>query len=768
MAVNAMPQVTIQHAFDMALRHHQAGRLREAEMLYRQILAQQPEYANAIHNLGMIAHQVGQNDAALDLIRRALALDPNIAEAHCNLGNALTVKGQLDEAAAAYRRAIALRPNYADAHSNLGNALKDKGRLDDAIVAYRHAIDLNPGYAEVHYNLGNALRDKGQIEDAAAAYRNAIALKPGFPEAYNNLGNALKDKGQLDEAVAAYREAIALNPNFREAFNNLGNALKDQGQLDEAIVAYRQAIVLSPNYADGHYNLGSALRDKGQIQEAAAAFREAIALRTDFPEAYNNLGNALKDLGQLDDAVAAYRKAVTFRPRFPEADNNLGIALSDKAQLDEAIATFRHAIDLNPSCIAADSNLVYTLHFHPDYDARAIAQEHRRWDRQHASPLQVLGGPHFNDRSPNRRLRIGYVSPDFKGHVVGQNILPLFQQCNRGHFEIFSYAQVSVPDAITSQFQQLADGWRNIVGLSDDQVATQIREDRVDILVDLTLHMAHNRLLVFARKPAPIQVTFAGYPGSTGLSAIDYRLSDPYLDPPGMDESVYSEQTIRLPDSFWCYDPQDGRDIPVNSLPALETGVVTFGCLNKFSKVNKSILSRWKQVLRQVENARLLLMASQGSHRQQTLDWLCQDGIDPERIEFVPRQTRQAYLALYHRIDLGLDSFPYNGHTTSLDSYWMGVPVVTLVGQTAVSRAGWCQLSNLGLPELAGQTPEQFVQIAVELARDLPRLRDLRATLRQRLEQSPLMDAAKFTRSIEAAYRQMWRSWCETGSDRIR
>jgi predicted O-linked N-acetylglucosamine transferase (SPINDLY family) len=255
-------------------------------------------------------------------------------------------------------------------------------------------------------------------------------------------------------------------------------------------------------------------------------------------------------------------------------------------------------------------------------------------------------------------------------------------------------------------------------------------------------------------------VGFAGYPASTGLSTIDYRLSDPYLDPEGSDESVYSEQVIRLPHSFWCHDPLENGDVPVGPLPALQAGFVTFGCLNNFCKVNDQVLALWAQVLCQVDRSRLLLLSKQGSHRQRTLDFLGRAGVNPDRVEFVPHRPRQEYLDQYHRIDLGLDTFPYNGHTTSLDSFWMGVPMVTLVGQTPVSRAGWCQLSNLGLTELAAQTQERFVEIAVELAKDLPRLQALRQSLRQRMEQSPLMDAAGFARGIEAAYRQMWRKWC--------
>ncbi len=425
-----MAQLTIQQAFDLALRHHQAGRLQDAEPIYREILARQPGHADALHLLGVIAYQVGRLDTAVELMRQAIALKPRLPEAYNNLGAALKDTGQLDEAIAACRQAIALRPNYADAHSNLGNALKDKGQLNEAIAAYRRAIALQPNYPEAHNNLGNALRDKGQLDGAIAAHRRAIGLRANYPDAHYNLGNALTDKGQLDEAIAAYRQAIALKPNDPRAHNNLGNALREKGQLDEAIAAYRQALALKPNY----------------------------------PEAHNNLGIALKDTGRLDEAIAAFRQAITLKPNFAEAYNNL----------------------------------VYTMHFHPAYDAQSVAEEHRRWNLQHAAPLKKHWQPHANDRSPERRLRIGYVSPDFRNHVVGRFLLPLWEQHDHRNFEIFGYAQVPAPDAITQRLRACTDSWRNIVGRSDGEVAELIRQDRIDLLVDLSLHMAGNRLLVFA------------------------------------------------------------------------------------------------------------------------------------------------------------------------------------------------------------------------------------------------------------------------------
>ncbi|MEI8196353.1 MAG: hypothetical protein WCI73_10625, partial [Phycisphaerae bacterium] len=359
----------------------------------------------------------------------------------------------------------------------------------------------------------------------------------------------------------------------------------------------------------------------------------------------------------------------------------------------------------------------------------------------------------------------GYVSADFWAHASAFFLLPLLAHHDPRQVEVFCYARVPRPDATTRRLQQHVDQWRSTVGMSEEQIARQIRADGIDILVDLKLHTADNQLLVFARKPAPVQVMWLGYPGSTGLRTMDYRLSDPYLDPPspsGSDEKVYSEETIRLPESFWCYDPLEGREVPINVLPALgRGGEITFGSLNNFCKINAGVLRVWAQVLRAVPSSRLMLLAPEGGARQRTLELLGREGVAAARVTLVTRRPRREYLELYHEMDVGLDTFPCNGHTTSLDSLWMGVPVVTLVGETAMGRAGLCQAMNLQLPELVAHTPEQYVQIARALAQDRPRLAELRATLRARMEASPLLDGPRFARHVEAAYRQMWRKWCE-------
>jgi predicted O-linked N-acetylglucosamine transferase (SPINDLY family) len=638
--------------------------------------------------------------------------------------------------------------DLAVAHFNAGRVLEAKNLCVQI-------IEVEPNHADAAHLLGVVARSQSHSAIAVECIRRALSFKNDWPDAHNNLGNALRDLHQLDEAIAAYRRAISLRGNDANFHYNLGNALREAGRGDEAIAAYDSAVLLNPGMGPAHYQLGIALR------EAIECYQMAIRLKPDFAAAWTNLGGTLTRNHEADQAIAALEKAIAIEPDLPQAHNNLGNALKATGRVDRAIGEFKKAVELKPDYDDAHSNLLLTLLYSPGWDPRAIAGEHRRWNSLRAEPLRRFFQGHTDDRDPGRRLRIGYVSPDFREHVVGRNLLPLFANHDHRRFEITCYSNVLCPDRMTARFEQLADRWRSIESLSDEQAANQIRDDRIDILVDLALHSAGNRLLVFARKPAPVQVTFAGYPGSTGLTAIDYRLSDPYLDPPGMDDAIHSEKTVRLPGSFWCYDPQIAGDIPVTALPALSGTGVTFGCLNNFCKVNDNVLALWAKVLGRVDHSRLLLLSPAGGHRLLVTQQFEREGINPARIEFVPQQSREKYLQTCRRIDLGLDTFPYNGHSTSLDLFWMGVPVVTLIGDRAAARAGWSLLSNLGMPELAAETSDQFVQIAVALANDLPRLNEIRLTLRDKMRLSPLMDAPRFARDIEAAYQQMWAVWCE-------
>ena len=566
--------------------------------------------------------------------------------------------------------------------------------------------------------------------------------------------------GRLAEAEGLYRTILAKAPDHPNALHMLGVRAAQVGRNDLAVELISKALRKTPDNAACYSTLGEAYRSLGQVDQAVTHFRRALAIKSDYPEAHNNLGNALKGQGLLDEAIACFQRALALRPDYPDAHNNLGNAFKDQGLLEDAIASYQRALAARPDFIGAHSNLLFALQYSPDCSSQQLLQEARRWNDRHALPLKGLIPRHSNDPDTGRRLRIGYVSPDFCAHATTYgSSFALLANHDHQHFDIYCYSGVPRPDDVTLRLRSFADVWRNTVGLADGQVAETIRNDRIDILVDLTMHMAHGRPLVFAAKPAPIQVAWVAYPGTTGIDAIDYRLTDPWLDPVGEYDEAYSEESIRLPDSFWCYEPM-GTEPAVNLLPARTTGHITFGSLNNFCKVNEGVVALWSQVLLAVPQSKLLLLSSRGQHRERVLALFNANGIGADRIAWFTIASRPSYLAAYHQIDIGLDTFPYNGHSTSLDSFWMGVPVVTLVGETVVGRAGLCQAMNLDLPELVATSPGQYVQRAMDLAEDLPRLAALRASLRQRMQDSPLMDGARFARNVEAAYRQMWLRWC--------
>jgi predicted O-linked N-acetylglucosamine transferase (SPINDLY family) len=692
------------------------------------------------------------------------------AETLYHQGNSLAAAGKLDQAVAAYTRAVELRPGFLDAHFKLGNALANSAKPDEAAKSFRRVLQIDPNHVDALNNLGNTLLATGRTDEAVLLYRRVLAMRPDHFLAHNNLAAGLVITGQFSEALEFARRAVAMRPDYPPAYRNLGDALAALDKWPEAAASYKRLVELDSARpradpgaaADARMKLGTAMKRLGRVNDAVSLFQQAIALTPDDFEPHNRLADAFWENGDMDEALAGCRQAVQIHPAEAKAYNNLGNVFVECGRLDDALASFDKAAELQPSDSVALSNKVFIIMFHPAYDSGRILRELKQWARRFAP--QTAEGTHPNDPSTQRRLRIGYVSADFRDHVVGRNVLPLLQRHDRAKFQLFCYSNNSPPDRFNQQFRALADGWRDIVAWPDDKLAAQIRADKIDILVDLSLHLARNRLAVFARKPAPVQVTFGGYPGTTGLAAMDYRLTDPYLDPPGVPDDAYTERSVRLPHSFWCYDPaaMEVADAPEpGPPPAIAAGRITFGCLNNFRKINDQVLQLWAEVLKQAIGSRILLLAPRGSHRAALVDHLCQWGVHPDRVGFIEPGLRAQYLDSYRLIDIALDTVPYNGHTTSLDAMWMGVPVVTLIGQTVAGRAGYSQTSNLGLPDLVARTNEQFTTIALALANDLPCLAELRSTLRPRMRASPLCDAAGWTAGIEAAYRQMWQHWCD-------
>ncbi len=777
----------------LAARFQRFGALAQAEQLYREALRNQPGDAELWAGLGRVCQALGQSDEAVTSLRRALALRPADGVLSNDLGVALIQQGQLDEALDCLRAATRLRLDYPEAHHNQGIVRISQGDPDGAVLCFRRALELRPDDPVATCHLGDALGVLGEYDQAVECYRRAVQLQPELDQAWLNLGRALRGLGQHDEAVSCYERAARLRPTdpgllaelaamqmhrgepeaavalYEQAlrlwpvcvgaYSNMGLALMALGQLEAARLSFEQALYLEPDLAEAHNNLGLALLNQDRVAEARLRFERAIQLRTDLVDARNNLGLACSAQGEPDEAMASFEHALRIDPNHFGALTNLANACKDQGCAAEAITYYRQALASRPDDAPAHSNLLLAMHYVPGADAREILVEARRYARQHAEPLAGAIQQRPTRSSAGRRLRIGYVSADFREHPVVSFLEPIIAAHDRHRFEIFCYADVSRPDAVTRRLQGYADCWRSLVGLSDAQAAERIRQDEIEILVDLAGHTGGNRLRAFARKPAPIQMSYLGYLGTTGLSAMDYYITDAHADPPGLSEAHYQESLIRLPECGFCYAPGPAPEVRPEP-PARRSGQITFGCLNNPAKVSDEVLAVWSHALAAVPGSRLLLRTGAGRSAEERIrDLLTASGIAPERLGFAGLTATQfAYLELYHAVDIALDPFPYNGVTTTCDALWMGVPVISHAGRMNVSREGVRFLRTVGLDELVAETLEDYVRIATELAGDLERLADLRSGLRERMSRSPLLDAQRLARALEAAYVGIWEN----------
>ncbi len=667
---------------------------------------------------------------------------------------------RLDEARSLLEQICDTDPRDAEAWYLLAAANQHLGMLDQAIACYARVIELQPNNADAFYYRGNALRDQGKLREAAHSYQQAVTFRPNHVEAHCNLGLVFEQEKNYIQAAECYRSALRLDPSRAELHFNLGNALQESGQSEEAAQCYRRATEIRPNYAEAYNNLGNALKNDTEQAEAYASYQRAIKLKPDYFEAYANLGTLLKEQGLSESAIDCYQQALRIKPENIEVLNNVAAALTNQGRLVEAITRYRQVRALDRDRTLANSNWFFALNYSADYDAAAIFAEHRRWGEQHEHATRPTAYPNTPD--PERRLRVGYVSPDFRNHSVAFFIESVLAHHDPERFDVICYANVERPDAATARLQKQAHRWRDIFTKSDEEVQKIICADGVDILVDLAGHTAHNRLLVFAHKPAPIQVTYLGYPNTTGLSAVDYRITDSWADPPGQ-EAFHTETLVRLPRGFLCYTPRP--NVPtIASLAAPQAGLITFGSFNAMPKITPQTIALWTKILRALPNSRLVLKNK--SLRDLATLQRCQalfeeHGIPAARLELMEiLPTAEDHLDLYNRIDIALDTFPYNGTTTTCEALWMGVPVVTLEGDRHAGRVGVSLLNQVGLTELIAKTPEDYVQIAVSLANDLDKLATLRSGLRERMANSPLCDGKGFTRILEEAYREMWKKWC--------
>ncbi len=664
----------------------------------------------------------------------------------------------------AARRMLKLHPAHGVVWKALGVALTKQGK--DALDAMRRAAQYLPNDAEAHYNLGVESQLRQRADLAEASYRRTLALQPGNAHALNNLGNILKHSGRIAEAEAAYRQALAVNPSYPDAYYNLGLTLQDGGRLAEAEQRYRQAIALRPGYALAHNNLGLLLARQGRGNEALAAYRDALDIDPRLTDVWINLADLLRQSHAYVDAQAAAQRAVDAAPDSAQARVALANVLAETGETAQGMAQFERALAIDPGLLEAHDNLLFAENYvesgHPASatQPRVRAERYGQLVAARAKPFQNWTG----SKESERGLRIGLVSGDLYAHPVGYFVENVLQALARDHGDrlaIAAYSNTLREDSVSQRIRRHCASWLDVMHLSDAQLAEHNHADGIDILIDLSGHTAHNRLPVFAWKPAPVQASWLGYFATTGVSAIDYLIADPWTVPED-DAAAFTETVWRLPETRLCFTPPDVA-IEVGPLPALRNGWVTFGCFNNLGKMGEAVVALWAAILHAVPDSRLFLKSKQlgqAAIAERVRMRFQAHGIAVARLRLEGSSPRAQYLAAYNEIDMALDPFPFTGGTTTVEALWMGVPVLTLRGTRMIARQGAALLHNAGLADWIADAPEAYLQQAVARAADLPALAHLRARLRAQVPASPIFDASRFAGHFHDALREMWRAWC--------
>ncbi|NVN98837.1 MAG: tetratricopeptide repeat protein [Geobacteraceae bacterium] len=615
-----------------------------------------------------------------------------------------------------------------------------------------------PATAEGYNQQGNAFADQGRIADAIRCYEKALEINPAFAGAWNNLGIVMKDQRNFDRAIFCYQQALFFAPAFAGAHNNLGNVLKELGQYAEAIASYRQAQALVPDSVQINTNLGNILSDLDRHYEAIPFFRRALAITPDSSSLYK-LAYSLRATGSNDEAISCCQKALAVTPDNAALLINMASACNSQGRVDEAIDTCQRALTIAPDYASTYSALLMTQQysFLTNCDESFILA--RQFAEKFETPFQKTWKACKAEGQPDGKLRIGLVSADLRSHPVGYFLEAVLHQMDQSSFDLIAYANQSVDDDLSERIKPCFETWINVANMSDEQLAVQIRKDRIDLLLDLSGHSNGSRLLTFARKPAPVQATWLGYANSTGLEAMDFIIADPITIPPD-DERFYSEKVWRLPETYVCFTPP-ALNLPVTGLPALTNGCITFGCFNYPAKLNDMVVACWSDILLEVPDSVLLLKYKNFDHeaerklfRQRFFSY----GVDPDRLRFFGASPREEYLAAYQKVDFCLDPFPFPGLTTTCEALWMGVPTLTLrMSRGMYGHNGELVMKSIGLDDWVANSVKEYKERAVALSFDLERLAALRSGLRQTLLDSPLCAAERFARNLEEAFRGMVR-----------
>lgn len=716
MAGNEVARQSVSPMLAEAFQYHQAGELAHAQRYYEQALEIDPNNSTAWHYLGMVGFQGGKMDHAATCLQHAIRLSAHPAMSYTLLGRVRKASGDFEGAIKCYQKAVEMSPESVETHISLGIVLRHQGRLEEAAQCYQRALDNNAHSFEARNNLANVLHDLGHIAAATDHYEQAILLDPAAAEPRSNLAVLLHNQGRVGEAIAQFELAIRIKPGLIDAHIGLGNALHGEGQLELAVRHYKNALNISERQLGTQDTGGAVERQRGAV--------------------LNNLGSALLKLGDFELGLAHFEQALSVQPDHDDAITNLLMSANYREE---------NRLGILERC----QRIAKTMSMH----TKGLNGNEQAWVRR--------------DRSPARPLRIGYVSPDFRRHSVAYFMEPVFAHHDRGNFSVYCYFNHTQSDVVTRRFKQYTDGWRDIAYSDDASVAALIVEDQIDILIDLAGRTNGHRLGVFKRKPAPIQMTYLGYPTLTAVPTMDYRITDKHVDP-DTETGLDSEQPLRLPASYFCYRP-DPAAPDLCAPPVLSRGYITFASFNNYVKVSPTVISAWVAILNTVPHSRMMLKAQaygDESVRQRVLKEFERHGIARERIELLSTtSTVEEHLAHYQEVDISLDTYPYNGATTTCESLWMGVPVVTWRGETHASRMGASILTALDMAMFVAHSHEQYVAYAVRLAANPRELAPLRVALRGLIKRSPLRAEASHTGALEKLYRDSWRRYV---SERVR
>lgn len=766
------PPLALEQVFRQATEHHQAGRLAEAGRLYRSILQIDPNHQDVNHNLGLMAMQAGQLQQALDHFIVVLNADPARGENWLNCIEVLFQLGRIDEAAGIMALARqhglqgphvdAMAGRLAEAASHSAGPLDRQAKADSSGLAGASGkVPVAKGKAPQAHEINKLaeLFNKGRYAEAVESARKLTTRFPKHGFGWKLLGAALRQMGRSGEALQPMQNAASLFPHDAEVHINLGALFHESGRRSDALDCYRKALEIDPKNADALSNLGVILMEAGDLKGAEASYRQALNVKPDNVAALGNLGITLKSMGKLDEAEESYRRALAIKPDFADGYYNLASILLDRGRLDEAEAYFRRLLQLCPDHAAANSSLLFCLAQKTTADAGELFAEHCLFGERFEAAHRAGWGRFDNVRDPERILRVGFVSGDFRDHAIAYFIEPILA-CLSAYprLHLYAYYNHEVEDGITSRLRGHFRQWRPVFALTDAALATMIREDGIDILIDLSSHTFKNRLLAFARKPAPVQASWMGYPATTGMRSMDYYFTDRHFLPPGPLEQQFTEKIVRLPASV-CFSPSKHAP-PVNPLPALNNGCITFGSFNRPSKLSREVIGLWAELLRALPDSRMVLGAIPADSRGTLIDWFSREDIVRERLDFHPFCSMDVYLGLHHQTDICLDTFPYNGGTTTLHALWMGVPTLTLAGRTTASRSGASILGNVGLDSFVAHDAADFVARGLALARDLETLSAIRMGLRDRVSHSAMGQAAVIAGGVERALRIAWQRWC--------